>query len=222
MRRISLSRWLCLSGVVSAVFYQLHVGLGSRAYPSYDWLRQAVSDLTAFSAPSYAVASRLTTVYGLFSCLCAAIICVVLGRGLNKALRLGIALFAVMTWLSGLGYALFPLSAPGYGGEFQDIMHAYVVTGGVAGLSVISMVLIIAGGLRKKSGLRSLAVCACAALLLMMAGGIGMGAFPAYFGLFERFNVYSAVIFNAVLGVYGFLGKLSSQEEGKFEKQHIL
>lgn len=48
----------------------------------------------------------------------------------------------------------------------------------------------------------------------MMLGAIGTGAMPkAVFGLFECFSTFSAVIFNAVLGVYLL--------KGKFEKQKI-
>jgi hypothetical protein len=40
----------------------------------------------------------------------------------------------------------------------------------------------------------------------MFVGVIGVNVVPAaYFGVLERFSVYSAVIFNAVLGVYGFV-----------------
>ena len=43
------------------------------------------------------------------------------------------------------------------------------------------------------------------ALILMFAGAIGSGAVPKeYFGIFERFSTFSAVGFNAVLGVYLF------------------
>jgi len=42
----------------------------------------------------------------------------------------------------------------------------------------------------------------------MLAGGIGVNAAPeAYFGLFERFPVFSATAFNAVLGVYLFMDR---------------
>ena len=39
-------------------------------------------------------------------------------------------------------------------------------------------------------------------LLAMLAGPLGMNVFPPFFGLFERFSTFSAVIFNAVLGIY--------------------
>ena len=42
----------------------------------------------------------------------------------------------------------------------------------------------------------------------MMIGAIGTGVMPkAVFGLFERFSTFSAVVLNAVLGVYLLSGK---------------
>ena len=137
-------------------------------------------------------------------------VCVAVQERLNKTLRLGIYMFAVMNWVSGVGYAMFPLSDSGYAGGFQDIMHVYVITAAVVLLSIVSLVLIIIGGYRKKQSV-SLAVWAAAALVLMMAGGIGTGAAPKeIFGLFERFSVFAATGFNAVLGLYLFKGWLEN------------
>ena len=42
---------------------------------------------------------------------------------------------------------------------------------------------------------------------MMMVGAIGQGTVPQqYFGVVERFSVFAAVGFNAVLGVYLFEG----------------
>ncbi|MDY5932307.1 MAG: hypothetical protein SPJ34_09815 [Candidatus Ornithospirochaeta sp.] len=50
-----------------------------------------------------------------------------------------------------------------------------------------------------------------AALIAMVAGPIGTAFLPkAVFGLFERLSTFSAVVFNAVLGLYLYKGKLGS------------
>ncbi len=122
----------------------------------------------------------------------------------NKVIRLGIYLFAVMNFISAIGYSLFPLSESGYAGRFQDIMHLYVVTVLVVVLSIVSLILITVGGFRNKTS-KSMAIIALSALGLMFAGTIGVNLISLdYFGIPERFSVYSAVIFTAVLGVYGF------------------
>lgn len=77
---------------------------------------------------------------------------------------------------------------------------------GVVVLSIASLVLIIIGGGKDKSN-RSYGVWAAIALSMMMVGAIGTAAVPAaYFEVVERFSVFAAVGFNAVLGIKLFRG----------------
>ena len=205
MKSKKISNYFCLSGIIALVFYLLHDIVGAMHYPGYDWISQAVSDLTATTAPSFVVASELSSIYGIFSCLCCAMVCVVVQDRANRVLRLGVYLFTAMSFISAVGYALFPLSESGYAGSFQDIMHLHVVTALVVVLSIASLVLITVGGWKSK-GDKALAVMALIALGFMFLGVIGVGVVPAaYFGIPERFSVYSAVLFTAVLGVWGSL-----------------
>jgi len=198
-----LINWLCLSGVAGLIFYILHAVVGAMYYPGYDRMSQAMSDLTALSAPSFMVANGLASVYGLFSVLSSTLVCIVIqGKG-NKVLRLGVYIFAAMNWVSGIGFALFPLSDSGFAGEFQDAMHLVTVFL-VVGLSIISLILIIVGCLKKNYS-KPLAIVATVVLVCMFIGGVGVNVVPLeYFGLMERFSLYGAVIFNAILGLYGF------------------
>ena len=110
-----------------------------------------------------------------------------------------------MNWMSAVGYAMFPLTAAGLPSGFQNTMHL-VVTAFVVLLSIVSLALIIAGGLKGRA-CRSLSVWAAVALAMMMFGGLGVNLVPSgYFGVVERFSTISAVGFNAVLGVYLFKG----------------
>ncbi len=62
------------------------------------------------------------------------------------------------------------------------------------------------------------------ALVLMMVGSIGTGIVPPqYFGIVERFSVFAAVGFNAVLGMYLFNGfsRGSRPAEGETEMPEI-
>ena len=105
---------------------------------------------------------------------------------------------------------MFPLSDSGYAGAFQDVMHM-VVTALVVGLSIVSLALIIAAGIRDRR-CRSYGVCAAAALGMMLVGALGMKLVPtAYFGIVERFSVFAATGFNAALGLHLFFG---STEKG--------
>lgn len=206
MKTRRLINWLCLSGICSGVFYLLHDIIGARYYPGYEWMKQAVSDLTSVTAPSFVIASGLSSGYGLFACLCCSLVCIVAqGKG-NRIFRVSVYLFAVMNWISGVRYSLFPLSESGYAGKFQDFMHLYVITALVVILSAASLVLIIAGCLKTPKN-KPLALCAIAALTIMLMGAIGVNTAPSeYFGVVERFSTYSAVVFNAILGLYAFAG----------------
>ena len=51
-----INYFVLFSGILSAVFYLLHDIIGAANYPGYDWKSQAVSDLTATDAPSFAIA----------------------------------------------------------------------------------------------------------------------------------------------------------------------
>ena len=201
----SLIQWLGLLGLVSLLSYTAAVAFSPLAYPGYVWTQQAVSDLSAANAPSRMLWNQLSSLYNLCGIVSIMMVCVFVQGKLNKTLRLGVYLFAAMNWVSAAGYASFPLTESGYAGAFQDVMHM-VVTAGVVGLSILSLVFFIIGGLRKKAYV-SLGVLAAVALAFMFAGPVGIGLAPkSLFGVFERFSVFAATGFNAILGIYLFTG----------------
>lgn len=194
---------LGLAGVVSFVSYAVAVIFSPLAYPGYDWLSQAVSDLSAASSPSLALWNSLTAFYNVCETLCVTVVCLGIRSKKNKILRVGVYIFAVMEWVSAVGYRAFPLSESGYAGAFQDIMHM-VITAVVVLLSIASLTIIVIAGTKDKS-CRSYGICALVALLMMLTGALGMKIVPAaYFGIVERFSVFAATGFNAVLGLHLF------------------
>ena len=78
MKNKKLINWLCLSGVISIIFYLLHDIIGAMNYSGYNWMSQAVSDLTSTDAPSFVVASGFVTVYKILNCLCCALLCILI------------------------------------------------------------------------------------------------------------------------------------------------
>ena len=198
-------QWLGLLGVVSFLSYTAAVVLSPLAYPGYDWMAQAVSDLSASNAPSRVLWGQLSALYNGCGLVSITLVFIFVQGKITKRLRSGIYFFTAMNWVSGVGYQMFPLTDSGYAGEFQDQMHV-VVTVLVILLSIISLVLIIIGGIREKSFF-SLSIWASLALILMIAGAVGINVVPIeYFGIPERFSVFAATLFNAVLGVYLFNG----------------
>ena len=150
-----------LLGIVALLSYTVAVVFSPLAYPGYNWMAQAVSDLSAANAPSLRLWNQLSSLYSVCTLVCAMMVCAgIQGRG-SRTLRLGIYLFTAMEWVSAVGFSMFPLSDSGYAGTFAGI-----------------------------------------ALGMMLVGALGMNIVPkAYFGVVERFSVFAAVGYNAVLGV---------------------
>ena len=203
-----LINWLGLTGVAALLSYTLAVVIAPSAFPGYNWMEQAVSDLSAESAPSRMLWDRIAALYGVCSVVCATCVSVFVSerRVSGRLFRAGIHLFTAMNWVSNVGYAMFPLADSGKEiASFQEIMHM-AVTVAVVLLSIASLVCLIIAGFRQ-GGIRGLGVWAAIALAMMMVGAIGQGAVPPqYFGIVERFSVFAAVGFNAVSGVFLFNG----------------
>ena len=204
--RKTILHWLGLLGVVSFLSYTIAVIFSPMAYPGYNWMAQAVSDLSAINAPSRMLWNQLASLYGVCGIVCLMAVCIFIQGKFNTTLRMGIQLFTAMNWISFVGYSLFPLLDSGVNGtSLQDKMHL-IVTILVVLSSIVSLVLIMIGGYRKKSYC-SLAVWATIALLFMVFGAIGVGMVPSeYFGIPERFSVFAATGFNMILGLYLFNG----------------
>ena len=201
----TLVQKLGLLGIVSFLSYTAAVVFAPLAYPGYNWMAQAVSDLSAANAPSLALWNQLSALYNACEVVCATVVCIGIQGRKTRLLRTGIYLFAVMEWISAIGYRMFPLSDSGYAGAFQDVMHM-VVTAAVVLLSIVSLSLIIAAGVWDRR-CRSYGICAAIALGMMLVGAVGMKLVPAaYFGVVERFSVFAATGFNAALGLHLFCG----------------
>lgn len=208
----TLIQKLGLLGIVSFLSYTAAVVFSPLAYPGYNWMAQAVSDLSAADAPSLALWNQLSALYNVCEVVCATVVCIGMQGRKTKLLRTGIYMFAVMEWISAVGYRMFPLSSSGYAGAFQDIMHM-VITAAVVLLSIISLVLITIAGIKNKA-CRSYGICAGIALFMMLVGAMGMKIVPAdYFGIIERFSVFAATGFNAALGLHLFCMKPNEIKE---------
>lgn len=196
----SLLNYCGLFGVVSLLSYTAAVVFSPMAYPGYNWIAQAVSDLSAEDAPSRMLWNQLSSLYNVCGLISIMMVCLGVQGKLSRPLRGGIYIFAIMEWISSVGYSMFPLSESGYAGTLQDKMHI-VVTVLVVVLSLLSLVIIIVASIKKKE-YRSYGIWAGIALTMMLVGALGANLAPAeYFGIVERFSVFAAVGFNAVLGI---------------------
>lgn len=200
MKKKNFLNYCGLFGVVALLSYTAAVVFSPLAYPDYDWMAQAVSDLSAANAPSLRLWNQLSCLYNVCTLVCAMMVCAGIQGRKTKLLRVGVYLFTLMDWVSAVGFGMFPLSDSGYAGTFQDQMHI-LSTVVVVLLSIVSLILIIIAGVKDK-GCRSYGIFAGIALLMMMVGAFGMNIVPKeYFGVVERFSVFAATGYNAVLGV---------------------
>ena len=72
----SLVQKLGLLGVVSFLSYAAAVAFALLAYPGYDWMAQAVSDLSAANAPSLMLWNQLSALYNACEVVCVTVVCV--------------------------------------------------------------------------------------------------------------------------------------------------
>lgn len=199
---------LGILGIVSLLSYTAMVLFSPLAYPGYDWLSMAVSDLSAEGAPSRELAGQLNALYGPCGLVSIMAVCVGVAGCKSKVMKLGIYSFAAMEWVSSVGYDLFPWVSDAPASNPQNVMHLGV-TVLVVVLSLAALVLVAIGA--GKEQIKSLKIWAVVCLVSMLLGPIGTALLPkAVFGLFERFSTFSAVVFNAVLGIHLMKGRFDA------------
>ena len=200
-------RMLGILGIISLLSYTAMVVFSPLAYPGYDWLSMAVSDLSAKGAPSESFANQLNALFGPCGLVSIMAVCVGVAGCKSKVLKLGIYFFAAMEWACNVGYSLFPWVNDAPLSNPQNMMHL-AVTVLVVVFSLISLVLVAIGA--RKENIKSLSIWAIVCLAAMLIGPMGTAFLPkAVFGLFERFSTFSAVVFNSVLGIYLIKGRFS-------------
>lgn len=198
-------RMFGILGVISLLSYTAMVVFSPLAYPGYDWLSMAVSDLGAEGAPSEQLASQLNALFGPCGLVSIMFVCVGVTGCKSKVLKSGIYFFAAMEWVCNVGYNLFPWVKDAPASNPQNVMHL-LVTVLVVVFSLASLVLVAIGA--RKEEMKSLGIWAIVCLVAMLIGPLGTSLLPkAVFGLFERFSTFSAVVFNAVLGIYLMKGR---------------
>ena len=203
-------RMLGILGIISLLSYTAMVVFSPLAYPGYDWLSMAVSDLSAEGAPSTELAGQLNALFGPCGLVSAMAVCVGVSGCKSNAMKLGIYSFTAMEWACNVGYDLFPWVSNASASNPQNVMHLGV-TILVVVLSLAALVLVAIGA--GKERLNSLRIWAVVCLVAMMMGPLGTTLLhKAVFGLFERISTFSAVVFNAVLGIYLMKGRFTYEK----------
>lgn len=143
--------------------------------------------------------------YYVSSILSIMMCCVFFQKKLNKYITRGINIFAVMSWISCIGYTFFPYCSDTKAGSLEEAINLLVTLLSIV-LIVISLNYIIVGGFKQRR-YRILGILAAICLLVMLIGAIGTNLVKGYFNIFENLCIYDVIIFNAILGIYLFLYK---------------
>jgi AraC-like DNA-binding protein len=86
-----LIHWLGLTGILALLSYAAAVVFSPMAYPGYNWMAQAVSDLSAEAAPSRQLWNRLAAPYNVCGVICATSVALFVSqaRVSSRLLRVG-------------------------------------------------------------------------------------------------------------------------------------
>jgi len=203
IENIHIIKTLSLFGVIGAVFYFAHVIFGRMFYEGYNPFTQAISDLTAANSPSKKIASAFSFLYGLFTVIFSISFYIYFSGDINKIVTLGSLFFCIMTLVSFFGYMFFPLSQAGFANTFKDKMHL-VVTVLVVVFTIVSLILFSIGFL-KTSNFKYLGIISMCTFAVLLIGVILINKLPKeYFGIAERVNVYSIIIFIGIISFWMF------------------
>ena len=113
MKKKTMLQKLSLLGLVSFLSYTASVVFAPLAYPGYNWMAQAVSDLSAVDAPSLALWNRLSALYTVCEVVCVTAVCLGMQGRKSGLLRTGITLFAAMEWVSAVSIVISACSRIG-------------------------------------------------------------------------------------------------------------
>jgi len=198
---IRLLKLLPLSGIIGVIFYFLHIFFGSLFYADYNPLTQAISDLTAINSPSRNIAMPFSVLYGIFSIVFSTSFLIYLKGKINKLITLGAYFFCSMTIISFFGYTFFPLSEAGYAGTFQDKIHMIVTV--LVVLFTITFIVLFSFGFFRTANYKCLGIISIITFILLLSGAMLINLLPAgYFGLAQRINAYSTVLYTGILSYW--------------------
>ena len=193
---------LSIFGILSPLFYLLHIIIGSLLWKGYNQITQPISDLTATGAPNREILTVFTSIYGVCGLIFAISAFIYLRKLKIKTINISMLLLIAM-FLIVFSYGFFPEDIPGTTLTFKGFMHL-VVTGFVVPLAILSP-LITGLGFRKLNNYKKLSVYSIVtSLVIFVSGGLSV-AFIAnkipYFGIMERINIGSLELWLLVLAL---------------------
>ncbi|MFA5868498.1 MAG: DUF998 domain-containing protein [Candidatus Bathyarchaeia archaeon] len=196
-----LRRVLLSCGIVSTLLYLSTDIIAGTMWKGYSFTNQAVSELSAVGAPTR---EFVVPLYFLYSVLMIAFGLGVWGYSRKRFLRITAGLMVGIGLLGFVGYP-FPLRLGVAEAEFTNTIHTIIAS--VTGRSYMAAMGFGAFAYGRRFRLYSigtlLVLIVVGALAAFMAGTDitqrGFTAPPPWFGLIERIDIYSSMIWVAVL-----------------------
>lgn len=194
-----------MCGIISSLLYVATDVLGGLQYGGYSFGSQAISELMAIGAPSKPFVDPLFMAYNVLALAFGVGVCWV-AAGRNRALRItGAALigYGSIGLVAGFVGSFFAMNKRGTGTIAADAPH--IILTAVLVLLLLVMIGFGAFALGSRFGVYSLAtlvtVIVSGALTMPYAARLAAGLPTPGFGIVERVDVYSALLWLAVLGV---------------------
>ena len=197
-----------LTGMLSIVFYVLHIVIGGMKWKGYSHLHQPISDLSATGAPNRNLMLSLTTIYGFLALLFAISFTVLKSREHHSFVLWGGVTFILLHFVSIL-YPLFPQDLPGEKTTFKGRMHI-IITALIVPFTIITPFFIGFGFISEPQwhtfGLYSIIT----GIMILVFGATTALFYVkklSYFGLVERLNIGALQVWTFVFSIEFFLVK---------------
>lgn len=113
-------RGLLGCGLLSSLLYLLTDLVGASSYPDYDYVGQAISEMSAVGAPTADLLAPFYMLYSVLFALFGAGVWFAAGR--RRRLRWSAAFMVALSAL-GIGWALSPMNMRGHEPTLTDMMH---------------------------------------------------------------------------------------------------
>ena len=191
---------LLACGAASSLLYLVTDIVGALSYPGYDYVGQAISEMSAIGAPTADLMAPLTTLYSILFALFGAGVWI--AAGTRPSLRWSAGFMIALAAL-GTGWAVSPMHMRGTELTVTDTMHLVM-----SAASVCLLVAIIVSGAAAFG--RAFRLYSAATVLLMLGFGylttldvprVAVGEATPWLGLNERLSFLAWLLWMAVLSV---------------------
>ncbi|MFT8315372.1 MAG: DUF998 domain-containing protein [Clostridium sp.] len=204
-------------GMISPLFYLIHVIIGSMLWSGYNNITQPISDLTATGAPNREILNIFTNMYGIFGLIFSIGSFNYLKKLKIKIINFSMIIFIAMV-LIGVSYGFFPEDMAGATMTFEGFMHL-VVTALIVPTAILAP-LCTGIGFRKIADFKKFSSYSIAtSVIIFVSGGMSVIAIAnkiPIFGVIERINIGSLQLWIFIFALIIF-----TKDIGKITKANI-